>query len=634
MKRKLTYLNLAGLIIIAVVLASCSGLQKMTKNYETISYQVTPEVLETNGGKIAVSIEGNIPPKFFNTKAAIYFAPVLKYENDVTELKPILLKGEKVEGEGIEITYKNGGSFSYSDEINYHPDMNTSVLLVTPIVFMAKESLKIGETREDIMLKLKAAELGTTKLADGVIYTSTRIEVENEVREVIEIGEEIIERDSRGNILMEIYEAQIEIEVDLLKIAPHGYQKQTIVSESAKIYFAKNLYNFNKNLKLNKEHKIFEQLGKVNDFVSQGWKIRDIEINGWASPEGEESFNDGLSENRAITAEKYLCKQFKKIAREKDTKVEFKNPKTDINFRITGRGPDWNGFLNVVEKSKIKDKRPIVNVVKSSDPLKREQEIRNMINIYPELEEFILPPLRRSEITVFCYEPKKTDEEIARLATSNPKELTEEELLYAGTLTDEWNTQYRIYKAAMSNFPRSWKGFNNAGYVALKLGKVKEALKILEKAEVLSKNNGIVSTNLGVAFAYNKNYTAAEKYFINAEKMGVNNSYNLGVISITKGDYSMALKRFSGVKCNYNVALAQLLAGNNSGAAANLECARKNGATYYLLAVVGARTGNEVLMYANLKKSIKANPKYRKEAVQDRECIKYFETPEFLKATK
>ena len=33
---------------------------------------------------------------------------------------------------------------------------------------------------------------------------------------------------------------------------------------------------------------------------------------------------------------------------------------------------------------------------------------------------------------------------------------------------------------------------------------------------------------------------------------------NLGVIDIDKGDYQAALTKFSGVKCDYNVALAQM----------------------------------------------------------------------------
>jgi len=633
MNRRATFFNLAVLMVLSLSIISCNGLKKMAKNYNTVTYQVTPEVLETMGGKISVTVNGEIPPKYFNKRAVVYFEPVLVYDNGSTPLKSIILKGEKVKGEGTTISYKNGGKLSFSDVITYNPDMNASELKVSPVAFKSKKEMAAGIKLDEVRAMPKSITLGETKLADGVIYTSTRIEVENEIREVVEIGDDVVQKDAQGNINYEAYKAKGG-DVQLLVLAPHGYEKVTLASKNATIYFAKNLYAYNAGLKMNKQEDMPGQLKNLNDFVRQGWTIKDVVIDGWASPEGEETFNSGLSENRAKTATGILNDNFAKLVKEKDSKVAFKNPKTDISFTTVGHGPDWNGFPGLVEKSSIKDKSPILNVVKSADPLKREQEIRNMILIYPELEENILPPLRRANITVTCFEPKKTDQEIARLATSDPSQLTEPELLYAATLTDDWNTQYKIYKSAASLFPNGWKGQNNAGYVALKLGKADEATGYFEKAEALEKNNGSVANNLGVAYAYKGNYGEAEKYLLKANKMGIQNDYSLGLIDLTKGDFKGALAKFGTTKCNYNVALAQLVTGNTSAAATNLECARKDGATYYLLAVVGARTNNEALLMTNLKKSIKANGKYRAQAAQDREFLKYFGNAEFQSIVK
>jgi Flp pilus assembly protein TadD len=373
-----------------------------------------------------------------------------------------------------------------------------------------------------------------------------------------------------------------------------------------------------------------KQLENLNTFVAQGWVIRDMEIDGWASPEGEETFNEGLSERRSITASNVVFDNFQKLVKKKDSQVSFKNPKTDINLKRIGHGPDWNGFLQEVEASSIQDKRPILNVVKSSDPDKREQEIRNMIMIYPELENNILPPLRRAEVKVNAFEPKKTDDEIARMSTSEPSELSNEELLYAATLTDDWNTQYAIYKAAVQNYPQSWEANNNAGLVALKMGKADEAMNFFNKANQLNANNGIVMNNLGVVYAYNNNWSEAETHFMNANKMGVDNNYNLALIDMHKGSYKTAITKFGNTKCNYNLALAQVLSGNNSAAATNLECARKNAETYYLMAIVGARTGDTNMMNTNLKKAIKADPAMKAEAKGDREFIKYYNNPDFM----
>jgi len=628
MNRRATIFKLTVLIVFAIAVTSCNGIKKMATKYNTVTYQVTPEVMETIGGKVTVTVNGEIPPKYFNKRAAVCFAPELVYQNGTTPLKTIVLKGEKVKGEGTTVNYKEGGKFSFTDEFSYKPDMNASELKVTPVAFKARTEMPAGLKLEDAKAMPKSIVLGETKLADGVIYTSTRIEIENELRQVIEIGDDNIQKDAKGNINYDAYKAKGE-EVEMLFLAPHGYEKVTLANQKASVYFAKNLHAYNESLKWNKQEDMKGQLEKLNNFVRQGWVIKDVVIDGWASPEGEETYNSGLSENRAKTAANVLYDHFAKMVKEKDSKVAFKNPKTDINITTVGHGPDWNSFPGMVEKSSVKDKGPILNVVKSSDPLKREEEIRNMILIYPELEETILPPLRRATISITCFEPKKTDQEIASLATSDPSQLTEAELLYAGTLTEDLDTKYKIYKAAATNFPNGWKGQNNAGYVAMKLGKTDEAKGYFQKAEGLDKNNGMVVNNLGVALATKGNYTEAETYLVKANKMGIQNNYNLGLIDLTKGDFKGALAKFGTTKCNYHVALAQVITGNNSAAASNLECARKNGATYYLLAVVGARTNNEALMMTNLKKAIKANGKYRAQAAEDREFIKYFGNAEF-----
>jgi tetratricopeptide (TPR) repeat protein len=634
MKQKSRILKIASFILLAVVITSCNGLKKMAKNYDDVKYQVIPEVLETHAGKVEVTVNAEFPPKFFNKKAATYFAPELVYEGGKTILSPVLIKGEKVSGEGYSVNYETGTTIRYTETFDFIPEMKVSELMVTPVAFLPKKELVKGMTLEDARASNKAVDLGYTKLADGVIITSQRVEMENEVRETIEVGEEIIEMDSEGNILIELYDIQFERTHELLSIAPHGYEKVTIVSENANVYYPKNKHNFNANLEMNKKTNVNAELEKLDNFVRKGWEIKDVAINGWASPEGEETFNDGLSENRAKTAQDILNKSFAKIAKEKDTKVAFKNPKNDINYQLVGHGPDWNGFLAKVESSSIQDKSPILNVVRSTNPADKEQKIREMIDIYPELEKEILPPLRAAKITVSCFEPKKTDQEIARLATSNPSELTQQELLYAATLTENWDTQYKIYQAATTTYPNSWEAFNNAGMMAMKLGKANDASTYLKKADELSANNAMVSNNMGVLYAIEKNFTEAEKYLTKANKMGIDNNYNLGVIDITKGEYSTAMTKFTGVKCDYNVALAQVLMGDNASAEGNLECARKNGATYYLLAIVGARSGNEALMLTNLKKAIKAKPKYKECASIDREFIKYFDNDAFQAIVK
>ena len=69
------------------------------------------------------------------------------------------------------------------------------------------------------------------------------------------------------------------------------------------------------------------------------------------------------------------------------------------------------------------------------DPEQREQEIKNMSSTFQILAEEILPKLRYSRISAAIDVIGKSDEEISKLAASDPKSLTVDELLYAATLT-------------------------------------------------------------------------------------------------------------------------------------------------------------------------------------------------------
>lgn len=582
---------LAAIGIVAVILSGC-GLKKMVKKYDTVKYEVTPQVLETHGGKISVTVKGTFPEKYFSKQAVVTFAPVLTYDKGSTPLKSVTIQGEKVKGgTGTVIKKKSGGSFTYTDIITYNPDMNKSELNVTAVATQKK----------------KTKELGKTKLADGVIYTSERVQREEDTY-----------------------------------LAEHGYQKEVIVTKTGLIYFAKNISTLDlTGVALNKDEANKTRLKEFADFIKNGWKIKNVEITAWASPEGEETRNQGLSDDRSKTAEKYLKEKIKAAlkdkAKAKNEKIDDKKLEADIPVAVlNAKGEDWDGFLQALGASDIKEKNTILNVVNSqSDPLKKEKEIENMTVIYPEVEQLILPPLRRSVMTINYFEPKKTDEEIAKLATTMPDSLKKEELLYAATLTQDLNVQLKIYEASTRIYPNNWKGFNNAAYVSLKLGKVDEAASYLEKANTLNPNNGMVINNLGVVASWKKEYDNAKSYYETAQGLGINEGFNLGIIFIRKGEYTSAISSFGSRTCTHNIALAQLLSGNASAAGSTLQCtATKSAAVYYLMAVVGARAGNTSMIYENLPLAIDADPSYRDQARDDREFLKYNTSAEFQNAIK
>ncbi len=555
--------NLKSVLVmmLALVIVSCGSLKLP-------NFHVNPSPLINNGGTVAFTIQDTIQPKSFPKKLVVKLQPYMKFGADTINLEPIYLKGEKAkEGTGKVVAWKTATPLVYQTSFKYKPEMQVSELWVK-----AYTIAKGVET-----------EASDVKIADGIIITSSRV------------GQS-----------------------ETVAFAKDGYEKETIVSKTANLYFGYQKSNLNMGLKLNKDHKA--ELDELNNFFAQGWKVKSVTVNAWASPEGELSLNQKLSDERGATAKKYLDKQAKK------NKIE------GVEVTVNAKGADYDGFMAALNASDIQDKNKIANVIKSqATKSQREQQIRNMTVIYKEVEE-MLSVLRRAEMTIALYEPKLTDAQIAEYATTNPDTLKMNELLYAATMTDDMNAKLAIYKSAIKKNEKCWRAYNNAAAADMELGNTDEAAQYLEKANTLKANQGEVENNLGVLAAWNKDYEAAEQHYNNAT--GVNTDHNMGIIKMVKGDYTGAESALSDKKCTYDLALAQLANGKTDEAIKTLDCGEKTGEVYYLYAIIGARTNNTNMLYDNLKKAIKEVPSYKEEAKKDLEFYNFKDKAEFQNIIK
>ena len=73
---------------------------------------------------------------------------------------------------------------------------------------------------------------------------------------MVEVGDESPILDANGNIDLKAYQVKDGQKVEMLRLAPHGYEKVTLASENATIYFAKNLHDWNANLEWNKKEDV------------------------------------------------------------------------------------------------------------------------------------------------------------------------------------------------------------------------------------------------------------------------------------------------------------------------------------------------------------------------------------------
>ena len=569
--------------------------KKMVENFGLVTLEETPDPLEEKGDMVDVTITGTFPPKYFDKNAVMCFNPVIKTsDGQEFPLKTMNFKGENVPGDGTMITWENGGTFAYTDQIPYDPAMNVSDLVVAPVVY-----LNDGETYESCADALEQGKKALQvepdrKLADGVIHTSKYMK-----------------------------------HAEVVNIAPHGYELETIIMQQGNLYFAKNKYNLNRNLPLNKDEENTAALCDNHADMLKGWELKEIVINGWASPEGEETFNQGLSEHRAETAEKYMAKKLKKAAK-KNEEVLDPEAVEAIEMLMVANGPDWNGFMQAVEASDISDKAAIINVINSADQSKREEEIRNMILIYPELEKDILPTLRRAEIQVFTFEYKRPTEEIADLSVTNPTELTLAELLYAATLTDDLEVQRVIYQNVLDQYPGCYRAMTGLAAVELAEGNMDEALALLESSYAKNPESFETLNNMGVYYMKSGDFAKAKEYLNQSKALGGDVDYNMGIVNIFQGDYSEAVTNLSSAKCDFNLGLAQLLSKDYSAAENTFKCVDpKCAKALYLSAITAARQDNKEATFDYLGQAINANSELATMAALDREFLKYYQDPSF-----
>jgi Flp pilus assembly protein TadD len=260
-----------------------------------------------------------------------------------------------------------------------------------------------------------------------------------------------------------------------------------------------------------------------------------------------------------------------------------------------------------------------------SDPEVREKEIKNMSSAYEALKTDVLPQLRRSKMLVNVDSIGRTDEQILAQAKSDPKVLSLEEILHAGTLATDDNDKLAFFTAAAENDPKCVRAQNNIGCALLSLGKADDALAAFEKAKALE-NNDVVKNNTGFAYLLKNDMVKAEELFNSMTAATTESKWGLGVIAITKGEYDKAVNNFGTEPC-YNLALAQLLKGDVSKAKATLDSMTemcKCGKPSYLKGIVGARLDDKTYMLNGLKEAFGFNADLKAYAKTDLEFAKFF----------
>ncbi len=571
---KQTRLLLVSAVALAAVFASCSSLDKMKEGAKDISYTVTPDVLETHHGKVAMAFKANVPAKMWDKQCIADITPVLTYEGGETVYPSIQVCGESVSGNGQTISYTDGGQIVYEQqEIDFNENMRVSDLIV-----------RIKFTKGSDTLEITSKDLEMDPIAKGVIATSLLLAEEKPVA------------------------------------VPGANQFQRIIPEEQA---AEIIYLINKADIRNGELKK-EDVKAINDYIkaineAENKNFKDVVVSAYASPDGATDLNTSLAGKRESSAKSYIEKQLKK-------------QKAEANVVAKNTPEDWEGFKAAMEKSDIQDKELILRVLSMySDPDVREKEIKNLSAAYKVIADEILPPLRRSVITINAELVGKSDEEIKELALNSPEELDLEELLYAAQqlFADSLAAQGKLYDVAAEKFAEDWRPVNNQGVVAYENGDVAAAKAKFEAAEAIQATP-VVENNLGVIALVEGDVDKAKEYFGKAAGVGTELDENLGVCALVEGDYEKAESYF-GASTSCNAALVKILLEKYDAALSTLNAnAEEIGIKYYLKAICGVRKAETDMMFENLRKAVKLDSKWKDYAKTDMEFGKYFENETFL----
>jgi tetratricopeptide (TPR) repeat protein len=568
--------------LIGSLIGSLIGIQGC-KSFKGAEVNVTPNPLEVHADSVKFTVKASIPPKSgFKKKGVYYGRLVIKGGGGEYEVGRVTISSEQYPD-----LNKVGASASYNGAVAYQEGMNGGNL--------------IAENRYE--RKKKKIDLPELTLAPCCITTSRLVATDDQV-----IFEDV------------------------------SYQPRTPISLEAKFQFPKDVF------KIQPTEYEKAEIRAIGDFLNKKYEATKVVIEGFASPEGTFRRNRFLSVNRAREVQQWLIDQLKKAG----YKVYLDS--TFFEFRTTTE--DWDGFLANLEKLNLPEdrKKQIIQIVAAGyEPEVTERKVMAIVG-GEEKVEFILAPLRRATIRLMGYTGKHTDQQIDSLVAALVngqisdqqlvKEFDQEEIRYAAQRQkDNLDAQIRLMRAYIRAYPDDFRGYNDLGAYLILKGLYDEALEYLTQANAKKPNHYAVLNNIGVVHKAKKNYQEAlvnlsASYSAKATPQA---AFNLGVVYEKKAMYKEAAEMFGNATtiplAKYNSGLSKLLMGDLAGAKADLESSirsnQNHALSYYVLAIVGARSAETNLLTINLKKAIQLDNNLGKKARQDLEFQKYWNTPEF-----
>ena len=539
-------ITFAALSALVLMSASCakSRLEQMQLAKDVV-IQCDPQVLEIKGGQIPATVTVTCPKDYFYPNATMDVTPVLVYEGGEIAAPVLQYQGDKVK-DNFKVVSSAGTTVTEKLKFAYVPGCEKARL----------------ELRSVIHYKDKDYPVDAIKVADGCIATYQLADLGGVYSLKPDGYKAVIERTTEAKILYDVNSDKVK-KSELETYAMEGYRYR---------------------------------LGKLQE--DERSTVKGTQIVAYASPEGGKDYNAKLSDKRADSAQK----AWDNIAKDaKDIEV--------TGVEVKSMGQDWEGFQEAVAKSNIEDKDLILRVLSMySDPAVRESEIRNMAQIYSEINKTVFPELRRARFVTSSEFRNYDNDELLKLAENGIDNFDEPSILRLASISESRDSKETLYKYAISKFNSDVARYNLAmlyldedktSLAGAYLGKIKES-----DADVLNAT--------GVVAMRNEDYAHAAKCF---EKSGNDKAKeNMVILNIIKGDYAAAAKTARGLK-GCNATIANLLNGDLDAASAALTC--KCPESNYIRAIIAARKGKTAEAQKYLDDACAKKPALKERAERD-----------------
>lgn len=371
-----------------------------------------------------------------------------------------------------------------------------------------------------------------------------------------------------------------------------NYQETTTAAAEGQILYLVNSSEVRQSeLKSASVKDFLAELDEINS--NDRATITGTSIVAYASPEGAIDLNNQLSERRSQSAGKAWNQLTKGSGIVEPTVISL--------------GEDWEGFQKLVSESSIEDKELIIRVLSMySDPAVRENEIRNMSEVFTALKKEVLPELRRARLIADVEYKNFTPEELQAMYKDDPSTLDEEALLRLASVSENEADKEDVLKKAVKLYESDRAQYNLA-VLYMKQGKNDKAEQAL--AAVKDGGDDVINA-MGVLALREGDLETAQDCF--SKSKAAEAKANMGLVYVLTGRYDEAASALADAPgCPVNKALAYILAGDLDKAESVLKCGSDK--ANYLRAIIAARKGDADAVAENLHKLQDADLKARAE---------------------